>query len=51
MKFSRYASPMRLFVPGDQALVTENPGGPASRGLHGREKNVIDLDEWVRCAR
>ncbi|MEU9983937.1 hypothetical protein [Streptomyces sp. NPDC050856] len=51
MKFSRYASRMRPFVPAaSQALATENPGGPASEESTTRAKNAIDLDEWARWA-
>jgi hypothetical protein len=35
---------MRPFVARNQALATENPGGPASEESIGRAKNAISLD-------
>ncbi|WP_369211446.1 hypothetical protein [Streptomyces flavofungini] len=35
---------MRSFVTHNQALVTENPGGPASEASVERARNVLSLD-------
>lgn len=43
--FARYEQRMRPFVDLNQALATENPGGPASEASVGRAKNAIVLDE------
>ncbi|MFJ2646352.1 FAD-dependent monooxygenase [Streptomyces sp. NPDC087420] len=45
--FSRYEDRMRPFVTLNQALATENPGGPASEESVTRAKNAISL----QCAR
>jgi 2-polyprenyl-6-methoxyphenol hydroxylase-like FAD-dependent oxidoreductase len=42
--FARYEQRMRRFVALNQALATENPGGPASEESAERAKNAIDLD-------
>ncbi|MFF8830622.1 FAD-dependent monooxygenase [Streptomyces sp. NPDC015131] len=43
--FSAYETRMRPFVAVNQALATENPGGPASEESMERAKWAIDLDE------
>lgn len=42
--FSRYEARMRPFVHLNQALATENPGGPASEESVARAKNALTLD-------
>ncbi|WP_354639035.1 FAD-dependent monooxygenase [Kitasatospora camelliae] len=42
--FARYEERMRPFVELNQALATENPGGPASEESVERAKNAISLD-------
>ncbi|WP_129843071.1 FAD-dependent monooxygenase [Streptomyces sp. RFCAC02] len=42
--YTRYEERMRPFVALNQALATENPGGPASDESVGRAKNAISLD-------
>jgi len=42
--FDRYERRMRPFVEVNQALATENPGGPASEESVERAKHAIDLD-------
>ncbi|MFG2429293.1 FAD-dependent monooxygenase [Streptomyces sp. NPDC048590] len=42
--FARYEERMRPFVAVNQALATENPGGPASEESVGRAKNAMSLD-------
>ncbi|MGW6914141.1 FAD-dependent monooxygenase [Kitasatospora sp. NPDC054939] len=42
--FERYEERMRPFVAANQALATENPGGPASEESVERAKNAIALD-------
>ncbi|MFD8544655.1 FAD-dependent monooxygenase [Streptomyces sp. NPDC059649] len=42
--FARYEERMRPFVTLNQALATENPGGPASEESVTRAKNAISLD-------
>ncbi|WP_308345451.1 FAD-dependent monooxygenase [Streptomyces sp. ISL-94] len=42
--FTRYEERMRPFVELNQALATENPGGPASEESVERAKNAISLD-------
>ncbi|MFD9335314.1 FAD-dependent monooxygenase [Streptomyces sp. NPDC060028] len=42
--FGRYEERMRPFVTLNQALATENPGGPASEESVARAKNAIGLD-------
>ncbi|MFE6223952.1 FAD-dependent monooxygenase [Streptomyces sp. NPDC057854] len=42
--FARYEERMRPFVALNQALATENPGGPASEESVERAKNAITLD-------
>ncbi|MFD5920998.1 FAD-dependent monooxygenase [Kitasatospora sp. NPDC058201] len=42
--FDRYERRMRPFVDLNQALATENPGGPASEESVERAKNAISLD-------
>ncbi|MFC8920237.1 FAD-dependent monooxygenase [Streptomyces sp. NPDC057116] len=42
--FAAYESRMRPFVTVNQALATENPGGPASEESVARAKNAIALD-------
>ncbi|MER7106446.1 FAD-dependent monooxygenase [Streptomyces sp. NPDC000229] len=42
--FGAYESRMRPFVTANQALATENPGGPASEESVTRAKNAIALD-------
>ncbi|MGI5481246.1 FAD-dependent monooxygenase [Streptomyces lavendofoliae] len=42
--FAAYESRMRPFVAANQALATENPGGPASEESGTRAKNLITLD-------
>jgi 2-polyprenyl-6-methoxyphenol hydroxylase-like FAD-dependent oxidoreductase len=44
----RYERRMREFVTLNQALATENPGGPASPESGERAKSAIDLDERDR---
>ncbi|QIQ04638.1 FAD-dependent monooxygenase [Streptomyces liangshanensis] len=41
--FARYEDRMRPFVTLNQALATENPGGPASEESVARAKNAIEL--------
>ncbi|WP_327681421.1 FAD-dependent monooxygenase [Kitasatospora sp. NBC_00458] len=43
--FDRYERRMRPFVGLNQALATENPGGPASEESVERAKNAISLDQ------
>ncbi|MFC7876638.1 FAD-dependent oxidoreductase [Isoptericola sp. NPDC057391] len=43
--FAAYDRRMRPFVAANQALATENPGGPASLESMDRAKNAITLDE------
>ncbi|MFF5900740.1 FAD-dependent monooxygenase [Streptomyces argenteolus] len=42
--FARYEERMRGFVALNQALATENPGGPASEASVDRAKNALSLD-------
>ncbi|MFJ4669427.1 FAD-dependent monooxygenase [Kitasatospora purpeofusca] len=42
--YERYERRMRPFVALNQALATENPGGPAAEESVERAKNAIDLD-------
>ncbi|MGZ9932200.1 FAD-dependent monooxygenase [Streptomyces sp. NC-S4] len=42
--YARYEERMRPFVDLNQALATENPGGPASEESMERAKNAISLD-------
>lgn len=42
--YARYEERMRPFVDLNQALATENPGGPASEESVERAKNAISLD-------
>ncbi|MFJ8011834.1 FAD-dependent monooxygenase [Streptomyces sp. NPDC096339] len=42
--FAHYERRMRPFVTANQALATENPGGPASEESVERAKNAISLD-------
>ncbi|MFF1648554.1 FAD-dependent monooxygenase [Streptomyces sp. NPDC058240] len=42
--FSRYERRMRPFVTLNQALATENPGGPASEASLAHAKNALSLD-------
>ncbi|MET9961771.1 FAD-dependent monooxygenase [Streptomyces sp. NPDC006326] len=42
--YSRYEQRMRPFVTLNQALATENPGGPASEASVGHAKNALSLD-------
>ncbi|WP_406204186.1 FAD-dependent monooxygenase [Kitasatospora sp. NBC_01560] len=42
--YQRYEERMRPFVLANQALATENPGGPASEESVERAKNAISLD-------
>ncbi|MBO4271284.1 FAD-dependent monooxygenase [Microbispora triticiradicis] len=42
--FDRYERRMRPFVAANQALATENPGGPAAQESVDRAKNAITLD-------
>ncbi|MEU9374206.1 FAD-dependent monooxygenase [Streptomyces sp. NPDC048255] len=42
--FSRYERRMRPFVSLNQALATENPGGPASEASVAHAKNALSLD-------
>ncbi|OKK05944.1 hypothetical protein AMK26_07570 [Streptomyces sp. CB03234] len=42
--FAAYESRMRPFVAANQALATENPGGPASEESLNRAKNAITLN-------
>ncbi|MEU0372273.1 FAD-dependent monooxygenase [Streptomyces sp. NPDC006283] len=42
--YSRYEQRMRPFVDLNQALATENPGGPASEASLARAKNAFSLD-------
>lgn len=42
--FVRYQERMRPFVELNQALATENPGGPASEAAVQRAKNAFALD-------
>lgn len=42
--FDRYEQRMRPFVTANQALATENPGGPAAEESVERAKNAVDLD-------
>ncbi|MFC8230954.1 FAD-dependent monooxygenase [Streptomyces sp. NPDC057287] len=42
--FARYEERMRPFVALNQALATENPGGPASEQSVERAKNALSLD-------
>ncbi len=42
--YARYEERMRPFVDLNQALATENPGGPASEESVDRAKNAISLD-------
>lgn len=42
--FAAYESRMRPFVAANQALATENPGGPASEESMARAKNAIALE-------
>jgi 2-polyprenyl-6-methoxyphenol hydroxylase-like FAD-dependent oxidoreductase len=44
--FARYEERMRPFVEPNQALATENPGGPAAEESLERAKNAISLDDW-----
>ncbi|MFJ8646115.1 FAD-dependent monooxygenase [Streptomyces sp. NPDC093546] len=46
--FARYESAMRPFVEANQALATENPGGPASEESMTRAKNAITLPHAPR---
>ncbi|MEU0272839.1 FAD-dependent monooxygenase [Streptomyces sp. NPDC006307] len=46
--FARYESAMRPFVAANQALATENPGGPASEESMTRAKNAITLPDAPR---
>jgi hypothetical protein len=41
---ARYEKRMRDFVALNQALATENPGGPPSEASADRAKAAIDLD-------
>jgi hypothetical protein len=41
--FDDYERRLRLFVGLNQALATENPGGPASEASVERAKNAISL--------
>lgn len=43
--YARYEERMRPFVDLNQALATENPGGPASEESVTRAKNAISLDD------
>ncbi|MFJ4185388.1 FAD-dependent monooxygenase [Kitasatospora sp. NPDC089509] len=43
--FARYDERMRPFVELNQALATENPGGPAAEASVERAKNAIALDD------
>ncbi|MFJ2862237.1 FAD-dependent monooxygenase [Kitasatospora sp. NPDC087314] len=43
--FARYERRLRPFVELNQALATENPGGPASEASVERAKNAIALDD------
>ncbi|MFG2875392.1 FAD-dependent monooxygenase [Streptomyces sp. NPDC048337] len=43
--FARYEERMRPFVELNQALATENPGGPAPEESVARAKNAISLDD------
>ncbi|MET7848712.1 hypothetical protein ABZT48_10875 [Streptomyces avermitilis] len=42
--YSRYEQRMRPFVTLNQALATENPGGPASEASLAHPKNALSLD-------
>ncbi|WP_445269784.1 FAD-dependent monooxygenase [Streptomyces sp. DSM 41634] len=42
--YARYERRMRPFVAANQALATENPGGPASEESVDRAKNALSLD-------
>ncbi|MWA16208.1 FAD-dependent monooxygenase [Streptomyces sp. BA2] len=42
--YARYEQRMRPFVTLNQALATENPGGPASEASLARAKNALSLD-------
>ncbi|WP_039936204.1 FAD-dependent monooxygenase [Streptomyces himastatinicus] len=42
--YSRYEQRMRTFVNVNQALATENPGGPASEASVAHAKNALSLD-------
>lgn len=42
--YARYEQRMRPFVTLNQALATENPGGPASEESVARAKNALSLD-------
>ncbi len=43
--FAQYEDRMRPFVTLNQALATENPGGPASEESVTRAKNALALDD------
>lgn len=42
--YAHYEQRMRPFVTLNQALATENPGGPASEASLGHAKNALSLD-------
>ncbi|MFF8381271.1 hypothetical protein ACF07V_34715 [Streptomyces sp. NPDC015661] len=42
--YDRYERRMRPFVTLNQALATENPGGPASEESAAHAKNALSLD-------
>lgn len=44
-RFARYEERMRPFVALNQALATENPGGPPAEESSERAKNAISLDQ------
>ncbi|MFC9819484.1 hypothetical protein ACFWG6_07840 [Streptomyces erythrochromogenes] len=44
--YARYEQRMRPFVALNQALATENPGGPASEESVARAKDAISLNSW-----
>jgi 2-polyprenyl-6-methoxyphenol hydroxylase-like FAD-dependent oxidoreductase len=43
--FARYEERLRAFVTLNQALATENPGGPASEASVDRAKNAVSLED------